>query len=270
MKRLVGLAIAAALLLATSASAVELAPTTPPTRPWQQWANESQMPTYPGQVTFTELTAANDVATCTEEDLGCMVTNTTDPAQPPYEVAVSNQVTGYTDIDYAESEWHELGHVFDASEMTDADRAAFMTIWGLPGGSAAWWTHFPVGETGWADAGEWFAEGYRLCAHWGAQIAQASDQGLLNEFVLYGYPGLTNPAEADPRQTQVCNLIIGIGQRQSLAIPAQRTYPRAAAPPPAKPAARHRPQHHRVRGAAGLSRRSHYTLGRRTSTKVRN
>lgn len=55
---------------------------------------------------------------------------------------------------------HELGHVFDWHEMTDADRARFIGITGRP--DLTWWDT-PRFDHGWM-AGEWFADVYSICA----------------------------------------------------------------------------------------------------------
>ena len=102
--------------------------------------------------------------------------------------------------------YHEEGHVFDFTVMTDPMRAAFERIWGLEWG---WWQRF--GSDG-RSPGEWFAEGYRLCAKYGAFGRPAGD-----DYTSYGYPALQQWS----KQQQVCALIISVGARAGLQVPAQ-------------------------------------------------
>jgi hypothetical protein len=108
---------------------------------------------------------------------------------------------------------HELGHVFDATEMQDPLRADFMTIWGLPGGASAWWTPFRSDHR---SAGEWFAESYKLCALYGPQMPY---EAWMTDSPAYGFPGDREPAKQDTS----CQLILQVGAIQDLPTPASPT-----------------------------------------------
>jgi hypothetical protein len=105
---------------------------------------------------------------------------------------------------------HELGHVFDATEMQNQFRAQFMAIWGLTGGASGWWTQFGSVH---ASAAEWFAESYRLCALYGPQLPY---QAWTTDSPSYGFPGARDPA----RQNASCRLILNVGATDGLAAPA--------------------------------------------------
>jgi hypothetical protein len=87
---------------------------------------------------------------------------------------------------------HELGHVFDATEMEDQFRAAFMAIWRLPGGASAWWTLFGSGD---GSPGEWFAESYRLCALYRPQMPY---QPWKVDSPAYGFPATATRPSRTP------------------------------------------------------------------------
>ena len=108
---------------------------------------------------------------------------------------------------------HELGHVFDATEMQDPFRADFMALWGLPGGAGAWWTQFGSEH---ASAGEWFAESYRLCALYGPQMPY---EAWTNDSPSYGFPGDRDSATQDTS----CRLILQVGAAADLPAPASPT-----------------------------------------------
>ena len=147
--------------------------------PYQQWADDSYAPTYPGAV---QLTFSPALLTCgaVAGAVGC-----TDWSQWPLpQVAVYTGNGPYSRHEYL---MHELGHVFDATEMQDPFRADFMTIWGLPGGASAWWTPFGSGN---GSPGEWFAESYRLCALYGPQMPYEDMADGLARLRLPGRPRL--------------------------------------------------------------------------------
>jgi len=110
-------------------------------------------------------------------------------------------------------EMHELGHVFDATEMQDPFRAQFMAIWGLPGGAGAWWAPF---ADGYGSAGEWFAESYKLCALYGPQMPY---EAWRTDSPAYGFPGDRDSA----RQDASCRLILQVGAAAGLPAPASPT-----------------------------------------------
>jgi hypothetical protein len=108
---------------------------------------------------------------------------------------------------------HELGHVFDATEMQDQFRADFMAIWALPGGASAWWKPFASGD---GSPGEWFAESYRLCALYGPQMPY---QAWKVDSPAYGFPGDRDSAQQDAS----CQLILNVGAAEGLPDPPSPT-----------------------------------------------
>lgn len=173
-----------------------------------------QMPTYPSVVTITEKPGQFDCGPVTAD--GC---SDLQDAQPTIMLNVEETAA----INQQDME-HELGHVFDNREMTDTDRYRFMQIMGLEAAAGAWWYQFPAwGGSG--SAGEWFAEAYRLCSDYGVNVAQDVGPTFYN-WERYGFRGAEHPEQL----AQVCDLIVSIGQRQGLTIPAQRTYVKAAEP----------------------------------------
>jgi hypothetical protein len=108
-----------------------------------------------------------------------------------------------------EYQMHELGHVFDATEMQDSFRAEFMAIWGLPGGASAWWTQFGRGH---GSAGEWFAESYRVCALYGPQMPY---QVWKTDSPTYDFPGDSDSGKQDAS----CRLILYVGAAAGLPAP---------------------------------------------------
>lgn len=63
--------------------------------------------------------------------------------------------------------WHETGHLFDFTVLTDAHRAEFKRILGIPA-STEWWTEIPEDTVAlhhsYNPPGELFADAYSLCA----------------------------------------------------------------------------------------------------------
>ncbi len=160
---------------------------------YQQWADDSYAPTYPGVV---QLTFSPALLTCgtVAGAVGC----TDWPHWPLPQVEID---TGNGPNWTHQYLMHELGHVFDATEMQDPFRADFMTIWGLPGGASAWWTPFG-GDHG--SPGEWFAESYRLCALYGPQMPY---HAWMTDWPAYGFPGDRDSAQQDAS----CRLILNVG-----------------------------------------------------------
>ena len=172
--------------------------------PYQQWADDSYAPTYPGAV---QLTFSPALLTCgTVAAVGC----TDWPHWPLPQVEID---TGNGPNWTHQYLMHELGHVFDATEMQDPFRADFMTIWGLPGGASAWWTPF-AGDHG--SPGEWFAESYRLCALYGPQMPY---HAWMTDWPAYGFPGDRDSAHQDAS----CRLILNVGAAEGLPAPASPT-----------------------------------------------
>jgi hypothetical protein len=173
--------------------------------PYQPWADDSYAPTYPRAV---QLTFSPALLTCgtVVGAVGC--TNWSQWPLPQVEIDTANgpfQAHQYL--------MHELGHVFDATEMQDPFRADFMAIWGLPGSASAWWTPFGSDH---ARPGEWFAESYKLCALYGPQLPYAP---WTTDSPSYGFPGDRNSAKQDAS----CRLILNVGAVNGLPTPASPT-----------------------------------------------
>ena len=213
----VALTLTAALAASAPAGAAQLelvGGSIPSVYPYQQWVDDSYAPTYPGVVEFAlspGLFSCGGVAGA----VGC--TNYSEwPLPPAAAAATPPQVeidTGFAPSLTHEYLMHELGHVFDATEMEDPFRADFMAIWGLPGGASAWWSQFGSDH---ASAGEWFAESYRLCALYGPQMPY---QTWMTDSPSYGFPGDRDSAEQDAS----CRLILSVGAAAGLPVPASPT-----------------------------------------------
>lgn len=173
--------------------------------PYQQWANDSYAPTYPGVV---QLTVSNGPFPCGSAAAAAGCTNWSQWPLPQVEIDAGDGP--YLAHQY---EMHELGHVFDATEMQDPFRAQFMAIWGLPGGAGAWWTPFPGGH---GSPGEWFAESYKLCALYGPQMPY---EAWMTDSPAYGFPGDRDSAQ----QNASCSLILQVGAGAGLPAPATPT-----------------------------------------------
>ena len=204
---MVGLTLTALLIMSAPAGAAQLdlvggsTSGSPSLYPYQQWADDSYAPTYPGAVqlvfspvSFTCGTVAGAV--------GC----TTWSGWPTPQVEIDTGSGPYWTHQYL---MHELGHVFDGTEMQDPFRADFMAIWGLPGGASAWWTPFASGD---GSAGEWFAESYRLCALYGPQMPY---DAWMVDSPAYGFPGARDSAQQDAS----CRLILQVGASEGLPTP---------------------------------------------------
>jgi hypothetical protein len=182
--------------------------------PSQRWVDDSYAPTYPGVV---QLTFSPALVTCgtVEGAVGC--TNWSEWPLPPVAAAATPPLveidTGDGPFQAHQYLMHELGHVFDATEMQDPFRADFMAIWGLPGGASAWWTQFGSDH---ASAGEWFAESYRLCALYGPQLPYET---WTTDSPSYGFPGDRDSASQDAS----CRLILNVGAAAGLPAPASPT-----------------------------------------------
>jgi hypothetical protein len=210
----VALTLTALLAAASPAGAAQLdlvggsASASPSRYPYQQWADHSYAPTYPGAVQFAFSTT---LLTCgvAAGAVGC-----TDWSQWPLpRVEIYSGEGPYWAHEYL---MHELGHVFDATEMQGQYRADFMAIWGLVGGSSAWWTPFAGDHR---SAGEWFAESYRLCAMYGPQMPYAV---WTVDAPSYGFPGDRDVAQQDAS----CQLILQVGAADGLPTPLSPTvYP---------------------------------------------
>jgi hypothetical protein len=173
--------------------------------PYQQWAVESYAPTYRGAV---QLAFSPAVFTCgaAAVAVGCT-------SWPEWPVPLVKVYTGQGPYWAHQYLMHELGHVFDETELQDPDRAEFMAIWGLPGGAGAWWTPFASGD---GNAGEWFAESYRLCALYGPQMPYAA---WTVDWPTFAFPGDRDTAQQDAS----CRLILQVGAADGLLTPPSPT-----------------------------------------------
>ena len=203
-------ALSLAALLATSAPAGAaqldlIGGGSPSLYPFQQWVDGSYAPTYPGVVRLTFSPALLTCGTLAGA-VGC--TNWSEWPVPQVDID-----TGHDPHQAHQYLMHELGHVFDATEMQDPYRADFMAIWGLPGGAGAWWTQFG-GEH--ASAGEWFAESYRLCALYGPHMPYAA---WTIDSPTYGFSGDRDSGKQDAS----CRLILQVGAAAGLPAPASPT-----------------------------------------------
>ena len=169
--------------------------------PYQQWADDSYAPTYPGAV---QLTFSPGLLTCGSAGGAVGCTNWSEWPQPQVEID-----TGQGPYLAHRYLMHELGHVFDTTEIQDQFRAQFMAIWGLSGGASAWWTQFGNAH---ASAGEWFAESYRLCALDGPQMPY---RAWMTDRTSYGFPGDRDSANQDAS----CRLILNVGAAEHLTTP---------------------------------------------------
>jgi hypothetical protein len=140
---------------------------------WQRWVDEARVAVWRGDVDFSASDRAVDTE-CGATDGGCFL-------EAQRDLLVSPDRGGRFGL------YHELGHLFDATLLTDADRAAFMRIWHvtIPAGESvwnAWWSGEDHADPlSWGPPGEWFAEGYRLCAtygtwNWTDALAEDGDQ----------------------------------------------------------------------------------------------
>jgi hypothetical protein len=210
----VALTLAALLAGAAPAGAAQLdlvggsALASPSLYPYQQWADDSYAPTYAGAV---QLAFSPTLLTCgaVAGAVGC--TNWTQ--WPLIQVEIFSGEGPSWAHEYL---MHELGHVFDATEMQGQFRADFMAIWGLAGGASAWWTPFASDHR---SAGEWFAESYRLCAMYGSQMPYDL---WTADAPSYGFPGDRDAAQQDAS----CQLILHVGAADGLPTPLSPTvYP---------------------------------------------
>jgi len=208
---MVALMLTASLAASAPARAAQLdvvgGPTfgSPSLYPYQQWADDSYAPTYAGVVQFT-FSAGPVTCGAAAGDGGC----TSWSQWPVPQVSVDAGNGPFVTHEY---EMHELGHVFDATEMQNPSRAEFMAIWGLAGGSSAWWAPFASDD---ASAGEWFAESYKLCALYGPEMPY---DAWTVDSPAYGFPGDRDSAQQDSS----CQLILQVGAAAGLPAPAGQT-----------------------------------------------
>lgn len=227
MKRVLGVLVGLMLLAPAVAQATTIQ-TSDGSRPWQDWTDTAQVPTWAGTLPFT---VTSDYFDCGGlQAAGCssltpLVDQTTEQIMPQGTPLASVS----TEVDGGQGAWqdkatlyHELGQVFWAEYLTTADEAAFMQIVGL-GSDASQWGNWLVGtrvidgQTYHFPPFEWFAEGYRYCAEYGIN----QPYGVHDEEGLW-YPG--DQAAFAPQQRQVCRFIDAIGVRDGIATPPQTTY----------------------------------------------
>ena len=203
---MVGLTLTALLIMSAPAGAAQLdlvggsTSGSPSLYPYQQWADDSYAPTYPGAVqlvfspvSFTCGTVAGAV--------GC----TTWSGWPTPQVEIDTGSGPYWTHQYL---MHELGHVFDGTEMQDPFRADFMAIWGLPGGASAGGRRSP---RRWQRRRVVRGVVQAVRAVWTADALRRLD----GDSPAYGFPGARDSAQQDAS----CRLILQVG-RQRACLPA--------------------------------------------------
>lgn len=209
---------------------------------WQRWANVAKVPTTSAEVTFTD-----DPATirrmCSAADVayeGCETQWTLSINDGPAQIEgrafigiprnrACERASSFRHC-YLGTFYHELGHAFDATMLTDSDRLAFMRLFPRRvrcdwcGSTQDRWGFNPPGD--FITNGpyvEWWAEAYRLCARYGNGWRPAD--GMAGDGVMYGYPeGRVNwptwaprhgprvravVARLESKQARVCALIRG-------------------------------------------------------------
>lgn len=131
---------------------------------WQRWANESYAPGYRGTVTL-DLSAHADNFYCGGA-IGCSVNEGLTTSNPEiFDFPNGDRWTRRYSLLY------ELGHVFDYRYLTDGDRRAIMRLWHIEAHAGKpvldrWWQ----GEANLTPSskvpGEWFSDGYVICAEY--------------------------------------------------------------------------------------------------------
>jgi hypothetical protein len=145
-KRAFWVAVAGLLALCVVASQAKATTTVVGDPGYQSWVDAVQrVPTPEGAITVEIMDSEND---CVGTALGCA-----DPRGIIYLSPVLTIENGLRGLFL-----HELGHIFDMYEMTDADRQAYMSITG----HTSWGYVEGTEHNGWAD--EWFADTYAICA----------------------------------------------------------------------------------------------------------
>lgn len=218
LKRIASIAVLLVLVstsISDAATILSNNSTTLLTKPWQQWSDQSQMPTVQGDVYVNELDAQNTKSICKlDQAIACTMFSQNSIGVFNFQINID---TSQPFAELADTERHELGHDFNFAYLTPDDEQKFMNILHLSGSPTSWWKPFSNKN---GSPGEWWAEGYRLCADWGIHIARAFIAGIVNTDVAYNYPGLDNLIA----QTEICKLIIQIGIRNNLQIPVQKSY----------------------------------------------
>lgn len=181
--------------------------------PWATWATQAQVPTTDLAVILTvggPMSGADGLTAIFPQV-------TADGQVEPGTVAEARiHIAAGLGPDLARGTlYHELGHVFDAADLTLADRTAFMSIWGLSGG---WWNTHRDARGVTYSAGEWFAESYRMAATWGVNQAVAP----VSTWEGYDFPG--DRPEYTAQQRASAELIDAAGLRAGIPTPVQRTY----------------------------------------------
>jgi len=140
-RRLILAVLASSFALAAPAAAttLQLSDGTLNPQPYQSWVDRDPVPTPAGTVTLAFA--------------GC-------PGGPAWASGCADKATrtiylGDGAQDYR-GFFHELGHIFDATTLSDDERQSFQSIMRRPG---AW-----VADASSSPPDEWFAEGYSLCA----------------------------------------------------------------------------------------------------------
>lgn len=131
---------------------------------WQQWMNNSYMPTYSGPMVLDMSGACPPLAAGCTSGTAFTPVGSNEETMPETSIVTSEP-------DYKQTLLYEQAHVIDFRYLTDPERQAFLTLWhvALPAGESIeqfWWQ----GEDRFLTAnpvpvmGEWFSEDYLLCA----------------------------------------------------------------------------------------------------------
>ena len=144
------IAVAALVFCSSAQGATVISPESGTSRPYQRWVNRARVPTPPIAVTVIGEPCPTGLGrSCTSPD-------------GPIYIAPS-------ELHPRHAFYHELGHKFDYTVMTDDGRAAFEALQG----DARPWRSSPNSPH------EQFAEGYSICA--------AQKVPHLPGYVAYGY-----------------------------------------------------------------------------------
>lgn len=146
---------------------------------WQQWMNQSYMPTYNGPMVLDFAANASDcgyggigaVRACTANSA---LTPEAQQAQmlPETVINITSLISESHKALLRDSEWlllYEQAHVVDDRDLTDAEREQFAAMWDRPVPAntpvGQWWMQ--GAQTNALGAlNEWFAADYMICAVW--------------------------------------------------------------------------------------------------------
>lgn len=142
--------------------------------PYQRWADEARVPLPDGVVTVVEMSTEDAAWPCFTlygyEPNGCVLLQKREIYLDPMRLSMQGQRW----LNVRSVLWHELGHLFDVLYLTPEDRAYFAAFVHVP---AAPWLSDQTHDT----VGEWFAEVYAICAHYGGRYPT---QGVFEALII--------------------------------------------------------------------------------------